>query len=71
MNNAGFLACNGYEIEKYPCDYEKNPFLDREEELFLKDGVTLYGNYAIELFQCEKLLLPNAKIRLKLIRARP
>ena len=37
----------------------------------LKDGVPLYGIFAINLFQCEKLLLPNTKIRLKLIQARP
>ena len=71
MNNEGILACHGYEFEKDPSDYEKSPFIDREEELLLKDGVTLYGKLAIDLFQCEKLLLPNTKIRLKLIRARP
>ena len=37
----------------------------------LKNGTTYYGKLAIDLFQCEKLLLPNTKIRLKLIRARP
>ena len=71
MNKEVILACNGYEFEKDPSDYEKSPFLDREEELLLKDGVTLYGKLAIDLFQCEKLLLPNTKIRLKLIQARP
>ena len=37
----------------------------------LKNGTTYYVKLAIDLFQCEKLLLPNRKIRLKLIRARP
>ena len=36
----------------------------------LKNGTIYYGKLAIELFQFEKLLLPNTKIRLKLIRAR-
>ena len=45
--------------------------MDREEELLLKDGVILYGKLAIYLFQCEKLLFPSTKIRLKLIRATP
>ena len=49
----------------------KSPFIDREEELLLKNGITYYGKLAIALFQCEKLLLPNTKVRLKLIRARP
>ena len=71
MNNEGILACHEYEFERYPSDYEKSPFIDREEEILLKDWVTLYGKLAIDLFQCEKILLPNTKIRLKLIRARP
>ena len=65
------MACLGYEFEKDSRDYEKSPFLYRDEVLLLKDGVTLYGKLAIDLLQCEKLLLPNTKIRLKLIRARP
>ena len=55
MKKEGILACHGYEFEKYPSDYEKSPFVDREEELLLKDGVIIYGNLAIDLFQCEKL----------------
>ena len=35
-NNEGILACHGYEFEKEPRDYEKSPFIDREEELLLK-----------------------------------
>ena len=69
-NNEGILACHGYEFEKEPSDYEKNRFIDREEELLLENGSIYYGNLAIDLFQCEKLLLPNTKFRLKLIRAR-
>ena len=49
----------------------KSPFIDREEELLLKNGTTYYDKLAIDLFQCEKLLLPNTKVRLKLIRAGP
>ena len=30
-----------------------------------------YGRLAIDLFTCEKRLLPNTKVRIKLIRARP
>ena len=70
-NNEGILACHGYEFEKEPSDYEKSPFIDREEELLLKNGSTYYGKLAIDLFQCETLLLPTTKVRLKLIRARP
>ena len=70
-SNECILACHGYEFEKEPSDYEKSPHIDREEELLLKNGSTYYGKLAIDLFQCEKLLLPNTKVRLRLIRARP
>ena len=43
VNNEGILAFHGYEFDKDPNDYEKDPFIDREEELLLKDGVTLYS----------------------------
>ena len=65
------MAYHGYEYEKEPSDSGKSPFIDREEELLLKNGTTYYGKLAIDLFQCEKLLLPNTKVRLKLIPARP
>ena len=51
INNEGILASHGYEFERDPSDYEKSPFTDREEELLLKDGVTLCGKLAIDLFQ--------------------
>ena len=70
-NNEVILACHGYKFEKEPSDFEKSSFIDREEELMLKNGTTYYGKLAIDLFQFEKLLLPNTKVRLKLIRARP
>ena len=35
-NNEGILACHGYEFEKEPSDFEKSPFIDREEEILLK-----------------------------------
>ena len=34
--NDGIMACNGFEFEKEPSDFEKSPFIDREEELLLK-----------------------------------
>ena len=35
-NNEGILACHGYKLEKEPSDYEKSPFINREEEVLLK-----------------------------------
>ena len=48
---------------------KKSPFIDREEKLLLKNGTICYGKLAIDLLQCEKLLLSITKVRLKLIRA--
>ena len=64
-NNEGIMACHGHEFEKEPSNYEKSTFIDREEEPLLKKGSTYYGTLAIDLFQCEKLLLTNTKVRLK------
>ena len=61
-NNAGILACHGYDFEKVPSDYEISPFIDRVDELLLKDGVTFYGKFAVELFQCEKLSFQIQKL---------
>ena len=35
-NNEGILACHGYEFEREPGNFEKSPFIDREEELLRK-----------------------------------
>ena len=47
-NNEGILACHGYEFEIESSEYEKSPFIDREEELPLKIGSTYYGNLAVD-----------------------
>ena len=46
-------------------------FIDREEELLMRNGTSYNGQLAINLFQCGKFSLPNTKVRLKLIHARP
>ena len=71
MSNKGILACHGYSFEENPDAFDMHPFTDRAN--FLGTGITfsLYGRLAIDLFTCEKLLLPNTKVRIKLVRARP
>ena len=34
-NNEGILACHGYEFENESSDFEKSPFINREEELLI------------------------------------
>ena len=46
-------------------------FTDRAKSLGTVITLSLYGRLGIDLFTCEKLLLPNTKFRIKLIRARP
>ena len=71
VSNKGILACHGYSFEEYPDAFEMHPVTDRAN--FLGTGITfsLYWRLAIDLFTCEKLLLPKTKVRIELIRARP
>ena len=63
--------CHGYSFEEHPEAFDMYPFTDRANSL--RSGLTfsLYGRLAIDLFTCEKLLLPKTEVRIKLIRSRP
>ena len=71
VSNIGIFACRGYSFEEYPDAFDMHPFTDRAN--FLGSGIffSLYRRLAIDLPTCEKFLLPNNKVRVKLIRARP
>ena len=58
-------------LEDYPEAFDMYPFTDRANALGSGITFSLYGRLAIDLFTCEKLLLPKTKVRIKLIRARP
>ena len=47
------------------------PFTDRANASGSGITFSLYGRLAIDLYTCEKLLLPKIKVRIKLIRAAP
>lgn len=70
-SNEGILKCHGYTFEPNPDDSTSDVFVDRSAKINDNVGLTMYGRLAIDFFQCEKLLLPNTKLRLKLIRSRP
>ena len=70
VSNKGILACHGYSFEEYPDAFDMHPFTDRASSLGTGITFSLYGRLAIDLFTCEKLLLPITKVRIKLIRAR-
>ena len=61
VSNKGILACHGYSFEEYPDAFDMHPFTGANS---LGTGInfSLYGRLAIDLFTCEKLLLPNTKV---------
>ena len=71
VSNKGILACHGYSFEENPDAFDMHPFTDRANSLGIRMTFSLYGRLAIDLLTCEKMLLPNTKVRIKLIRARP
>ena len=58
-------------FEEFPDAFDVHPFTDRANSLGSGIIFLFYGRLDIDLFTCEKLLLPNTKVRIKLIRARP
>ena len=70
VSNEGILACHGYSFEEFRDAFGMHPFIDRANSLGTGITFSPYGRLAIDLFTCEKLLLPNTKIRIKLTRAR-
>lgn len=65
--NSGILSCQGYEYEENPGNLDD--FADRKTNAL--DGISLYGRLSIDAFSCDKFLLPNTRVRIKLIRSRP
>ena len=69
------MHCEGYDYEQDPEDISNplpEPFSSRRMKLLSRlDGFMLYGKLGIDFFSTSKMLYPNMKIRLRLIRARP
>ena len=71
VSNKGILAGHGYSFEEYPDAFDMHPFTDGTSSLGTGITFSLYERLAIDLFTCAKVLLPNTKVQIKLIRARP
>ena len=73
MSTKGKLVRHGYSFEEFPEAFDMYTLIDRANSSGseITFSLSLYGRLAIELFACEKLLLPKTKTRIKLIRARP
>ena len=70
------LHCEGSDFEANPEDAMDNPledpFFSRRLKLFSRpDGFMLYGKLGVNFFTTSKLLYPNVKVTIRLIRARP
>ena len=66
---SSICACQGYRYEKVPASFGDEPFLSRKAKKNAE--ICFYGKLAIDVFTCDKFLLPNVKIRLRLVRSRP
>ena len=71
VSNKGLIACHGYSFEACPDAFDMHPLTDRSNSLGTGITFSLYGRLTIVLVTCEKLLLPNTKVRIKFFRARP
>ena len=49
--------------------FRDEPFLSRKVKK--NEDICFYGKLAIDIFTCDKLLLPSVKIRLRFVRSRP
>ena len=72
----GVLHCKGYDYEEPLIEKTDAPlsgpfFTRRMKMLSRPDGFTLYCKLEVHFSSSAKLLYPNMKIRLRLIRARP
>ena len=71
MSIKGTLDCHGYRFEDYPDAFVMHPFTERANFLGTWITFSLFGRLAIDLFTCDKMLLPNTEVQTKFIGARP
>ena len=62
--------CQGYQYENIPNDFNSAPFTGKVMTVNTGEKM-FYGKLAIDVFTCDKFLLPNIKVRIRLIRSRP
>ena len=68
----GVLHCEGYDYEDDPENLVEGLFFTRRMKLYTRlDGFMLYGKLGIDFLTTSRLLYPNMKVRIRLIRARP
>ena len=66
-----WLKCQGYTYEENPSQLgDGSAVRQRNQQTRESQVIKLYGKLAVDFFTCEKLLLPNVSLRIKLVRAR-
>jgi hypothetical protein len=65
---ATWLECQGYNFESNPGDATHADIVGREAATRSSGIVHLYGRLSVDFFTCDKLLLPNVALRIKLVR---
>ena len=69
----GILAHCGYIFKEFPDAFDMHSFTYRAKYLGTGITISLYAirRLAIDVFTCEKMLLPVTKVRIKLIPTKP
>ena len=66
-----WLKCQGYRYEETPDQVGDGSTIRDLNELTRQSAIqTFYGRLSVDFFTCQKLLLPNVSLRIKLVRAR-
>ena len=65
-----WVKCQGYSYETNPNDFTSEVFKNRHHFQVTRENPTcLYGPLCVDFFNCEKLLVPDNVLRIKLTRA--
>jgi len=64
-----WLSCQGYNYETDPADQTHADIHGREETTRTSATLQLFGKLSVDFFTCDKLLLPDVTLRIKLVRA--
>ena len=69
LTKSSICTSQGYRYVKEPASFGNEPFLSRKARK--NDEVCFHGKLAIDVFTCDKFLLPTVKFRLRVVRSRP
>ena len=64
-----WLVCQGYSTEVEPSDRTTAAIAERTALTAISTPITLFGRLPVDLFACDKLLLPGVTLRIRLVRA--